>query len=137
MCATCYAGNCDYSWQSDSIGRNCGERSKYTDNNYLGLSPADAETIMSGANRDVSTLANSIKLADDARNNLLNPTNIDAADAATEKAFYSLQRFYQQQFYQQQLERQQRAIERQQRQQQRQWEKQQNNYSYPSPYLHY
>ena len=31
MCATCYAGNCNYSWQSDSIGRNCGERSKYTD----------------------------------------------------------------------------------------------------------
>ena len=31
MCATCYAGNCDYSWQSDSIGRNCGKRSKYTD----------------------------------------------------------------------------------------------------------
>ena len=29
--ATCYAGNCDYSWQSDSIGRNCGERFKYTD----------------------------------------------------------------------------------------------------------
>lgn len=29
--ATCYAGNCDYSYQYDSMGRNCGERSKYTD----------------------------------------------------------------------------------------------------------
>ena len=65
--ATCYAGNCDYSWQSDSIGRNCGERSRYTDSIYQ----------------------------------------------------------------------QQRELERQQRQQQRQWENQQNNYSYPSPYLHY
>ena len=92
MCATCYAGNCDYSWQSDSIGRNCGERSIYTDYIYQqqrGLERQQREQQQRAIER------------------------------------------------QREAERQQREWERQQRQQQRQWENQQNNYSYPSPYLHY
>ncbi|MBQ9601348.1 MAG: hypothetical protein IJR46_04975 [Neisseriaceae bacterium] len=107
MCATCYAGNCDYSWQSESIGRNCGERSKYTDyssqrsNDYIYQQQREWER---------------------------QQRELERQQREQERAIERQQR---------EAERQQREWEREQRQQQRQWENQQNNYSYPSPYFHY
>ena len=111
--ATCYAGNCDYYWQSDSIGRNCGERSKYTDygsqrsndyNDYVNQQLKGGEKLIREAEEHQRELERQER--------------------------ERLQR---------EAERQQREWEweRQQRLQQRQWENQQNGYSYPSPYLHY
>ena len=105
--ATCYAGNCDYYWQSDSIGRNCGERSRYTDygsqrsNDYIYQQQREWER---------------------------QQRELERQQREQQRAIERQQR---------EAERQQREWERQQRQQQRQWENQQNNYSYPSPYFHY
>lgn len=106
--ATCYAGNCDYYWQSDSIGRNCGERSRYTDYIYQqqrGLEQQQRE---------------------------LERYQRELERQQREQLQREIERQREAERQQREWE-----WERQQRLQQRQWENQQNGYSYPSPYLHY